>query len=310
MILIKDLVNNERYNDVPLLVIEANTRLTNSGSQYLNLILRDKSAQIEAKIWDVNEEVIKIIKVGEIYLFDFFASEYKGKKQLKINNFKTVIQSDYNLDDFQKDLNIDVELNLQTIFSACNDITNENLKKLTTGMLLEFKDRLKNHPAAIKLHHAFRGGLSEHIKTMLEMAKSISLIYKNINIDLLNAAIIIHDLGKIIEIEMVNNITYQYGFVGRLTGHISIASNILYKLACEYKIENTKEYYLLNHLLLAHHGKLEFGSPIKPKVLEALILHYIDDLDAKINLIQNTLNEDPNNNCFITVSSDLEMYKA
>jgi len=143
-------------------------------------------------------------------------------------------------------------------------------------------------PAASKNHHAYISGLAHHVCTMLDLAKQMIVIYPNINKDLLYSGIILHDLGKIIELS--DHLAPEYTTMGKLIGHISICFQEIKTVADEYQIY-TEEIQLLQHLILSHHGLLEYGSPKTPMILEAEVLHLIDLFDSRVNMITDELKQ-------------------
>jgi 3'-5' exoribonuclease len=163
---------------------------------------------------------------------------------------------------------------------------NPNIQRITRHLLKKYQKPFMEFPAATKNHHDFVSGLAFHVVSMLDLAKSICQLYPSLDKDLLYAGIILHDLGKVMELS--GAIASSYTVEGNLLGHISIMVNEIGKAADELGIKG-EEVIVLQHLVLSHHGKAEWGSPKPPLIKEAEILHYIDNLDAKMNMMDRAL---------------------
>ena len=260
---------------------------TNSGSPYLSMNLQDSSKAIEAKLWDVKAEVEKDIRVGEVYDFDLEIIEYRKTLQAKVLRVLPINQKEINLEDFVFKSPISKELLINNIQEGINKIENEKIAKLVTYMLNKYSEQYYEYPAAAKIHHNFIGGLATHVSGMLKVGYALCDIYNSINKDYLIAGIILHDLGKIEEYSSA--VVTEYSTQGKLLGHISIMDALLYEAGKELNIEDSEEVLLLRHMILAHHGYNEYGSPVRPETIEAEVLYFIDNIDAKINIIEKAL---------------------
>jgi len=176
------------------------------------------------------------------------------------------------------------------IYKYIDMIKDSNLKVLTLTIIEENEKDFFAYPAAKSVHHDFLGGLAEHTLGMLKLGNAIISLYDGIDRDLLIAGIVLHDFGKIFELE---NYGLNYGKSGNLLGHIVIGSNIIYATAKDLNIIEDQKVLQLNHIIISHHGKLEFGSPKLPMTMEAEIISQIDDFDSKINIMQKELNKSP-----------------
>ncbi len=163
---------------------------------------------------------------------------------------------------------------------------NPNIQRITRHLMKKYLDRFLEYPAATKNHHEFVSGLGYHVVSMLDLAKAISELYPSLDRDLLYSGIILHDLGKVIELS--GPISTTYTVEGNLLGHITIIVNEIAKAAEELSIQG-EEVVVLQHIVLSHHGKLEWGSPKQPMIKEAEILHIIDNIDAKMNMLDRSL---------------------
>ena len=170
------------------------------------------------------------------------------------------------------------------------DITNPYLRRIVHNILKKYQEAFFEFPAAKRHHHAFVGGLSFHTVSMLRLAKAIATQYTQINRSLLYSGVILHDIGK--TMELTGAIGTEYTLKGNLLGHIVIIDEEITKACEELCIdENQEDVLLLKHVVLAHHGKLEYGSPVRPQLLEAEVLHHIDLLDATITMMSNALDK-------------------
>ena len=277
-----DFKEGEHLNE-KLLVTSITKGATNSGSPYLTLSLQDDSKAIEAKMWDVKPEIEKELEVGKVYQFEFDVILYRNVLQLKIAKVFPLIQSEINKEDFifkspisKNDLRNDLQ-------DAINRFQNRNIAKIVVAMINYYGDAVYEYPAASKIHHSFMGGLATHILGMIKVGEAICDIYPVVDRDYLIAGIILHDLGKIEELS--SPIVTEYTKEGKLLGHISIIQGKMCEIAKELNLEDSEEFLLLRHMVLAHHGQLEYGSPIRPLTLEAELLYLIDNIDARINTI-------------------------
>lgn len=275
--------------EMPLLVAGLTKGTTNSGAPYLSLVLQDDSKDIEAKIWDVKPEIAKEMEVGKVFEFEFDVIKYRQNLQLKITKVLPLIQSEINKSDFIFKSPIKKDELRSALSNAINRIKNPIIAKITVAVLNEYGEAFYEYPAASKIHHSFIGGLATHVKGMLEIAKAITEIYPQVDYDYLCAGIILHDLGKIEELS--SPIVTEYTTKGKLLGHISILHAKLTEVIDDLKLSEAKEALILRHMVLAHHGQLEFGSPVRPMTLEAELLYLIDNIDARINTITKALDQ-------------------
>jgi len=281
--------NEGEHLTVNLLVNSVNRGVTNNGAPYLSLVLQDSSKSIEAKLWDVKPEIEKEISAGKVFTFTLEINKYKGNLQAKVINVLPVPQSEVNPDDFVFKSPISKEELTNDIQTGINSINNKTIAKIVTSLLKKYDNDVYEYPAASKIHHNFIGGLATHTVGMLKVANALCDIYPNINRDYLVAGVIIHDLGKIEE--YTSPVVTEYTTQGKLLGHISILDARLLEVGKELKVEDSEELMLLRHMVLAHHGQYEFGSPVRPETLEAELLFMIDNIDAKVNILTKALEE-------------------
>lgn len=266
------------------LIHRATQGVTAQGKDYMTLFLQDKSGDIEAKLWTVSKEDMQILKPETIVWVKGDVINYRGRKQMKVNQFRLANPEDgFKTQDFVDGAPLSPDEIQENISHYILDIENANLQRITRHLLKKYQDKFFTYPAASSHHHNFASGLSYHVLTMLEIAKSLCNIYPLLNRSLLYSSIILHDLGKVRELS--GPVATTYTVEGNLLGHISIASDEVAEAAKELGIDG-EEVMLLRHMILAHHGKMEFGSPKLPHLKEAEILFFIDNIDAKMNMFE------------------------
>jgi 3'-5' exoribonuclease len=283
---IKDMTNGLQET-APLLVKSTVSGFTQTGAPYLGLSLQDSTGSIEGKFWDVKEEDEKQVKQGEVCLFTYKALNYKGALQLKITHAESMDQSQVAMNEFTIASKIPESDRKEELKKYINSIQNENYRKLVFGMLKKVGEKYMTYPAASRIHHNWMGGLSEHSLSMAEMADAVCQHYPQLDRDLLIAGALIHDVGK--TAEMSGPVTTEYTLEGKLEGHISLANGWLSEVCEELGLQDSEEAILLHHMILSHHGHMEFGSPVLPLVQEAEVLFLIDNLDARMNILKQAL---------------------
>ncbi|MEH7072437.1 3'-5' exoribonuclease YhaM [Neobacillus drentensis] len=285
----KGILKHEVGEQVELfLLIKSSTKgIASNGKPFLTLILQDKSGEIEAKLWDVNEEDAKSYAPQSIVKIQGDVQNYRGKSQLKIRQIRRTGLSDgVKLDDFLETAPLSQEEMAGKLTQYIFDMKNPNIQRITRHLIKKHQQAFLEFPAATKNHHEFVSGLAYHVVSMLDLAKSIAMLYPSLDKDLLYAGVILHDMGKVLELS--GPISTVYTIEGNLLGHITIMINEIGKAAEELGITG-EEVLILQHLVLSHHGKAEWGSPKPPMIKEAEILHYIDNLDAKMNMLDRAL---------------------
>lgn len=270
-----------------LLVKSCTKGVASNGKPFLTLILQDKSGVIEAKLWDVSREDEEMYIPETIVKISGEIQDFRGRIQLRIKHIRPATQADsVKISDFLESAPLTIEEMSSKITQYVFEMQNPNIQRITRHLLKKYQKPFMEFPAATKNHHDFVSGLAFHVVSMLDLAKSICQLYPSLDKDLLYAGIILHDLGKVMELS--GAIASSYTVEGNLLGHISIMVNEIGKAADELGIKG-EEVIVLQHLVLSHHGKAEWGSPKPPLIKEAEILHYIDNLDAKMNMMDRAL---------------------
>jgi 3'-5' exoribonuclease len=272
-----------------LLIKEAKKGVTTVGKPFMSLILQDRSGDIEAKLWDTNDEHENLYRAQVIVKVGGEIHDYRGKNQLRVKQIRPAREDEgVQISDLLPTSAIPKEELMEAVNQFFFQIQNPAISRITRHIIKKHQESLMIFPAATKNHHDYASGLIDHVVSMLKLSSAICDLYPTLNRDLLYAGVILHDIGKVIELS--GPVGTAYTVEGNLLGHISIMVNEIGLAATELKIDG-EEVMLLQHLVLSHHGKEEWGSPKKPMIQEAEILHYIDNIDAKMNMLNRALDK-------------------
>ncbi|MBP5694953.1 MAG: HD domain-containing protein [Bacilli bacterium] len=285
--MINSLKDGNRVKDY-FLIKEATKGVSTTGLNYLNIILQDKTGVIEAKKRDINQKDIDTFKPGEIVQISGDVYDYKGKLQIKIYSAEVIDKKFADLENFIIDSPKPFDKLVERFNYFKNSVENKDCKLILDRIFEKYFDKYSTFPAATKNHHEFYHGLLYHSVSMCEMAEAAAKNYENINRDLLITGCLLHDIGKIVELS--GPIATKYTDEGNLLGHLTIGFNIVKDTCDELKITSDVPLQL-EHMILSHHGKLEFGACVTPLTREALILSMIDDMDAKMMMLDKALAE-------------------
>ena len=289
---VRDLRPSETITDY-FLVQSKDVRLKKDGEPYLSMVLSDRTGRLEAKMWEGIEEVVGTFDSSDFVKVQGLTQVYRHRPQMTVQRLRRADESEVRLADYIPHTEKNVDEMFSRLLVTVDEMQNLHLKCLLQAFLDdgEIAARLKTAPAAKSLHHAFIGGLLEHITSLLELASGVAGHYEFIDQDLLTAGIVLHDLGKIYELDAQR--TFEYTDEGRLLGHITIVLRMLDRKCNAIDDFPTKWKVLVEHMILSHHGKYEFGSPKLPSFPEALALHYLDDLDSKLHSMRAALADSP-----------------
>ena len=276
------------------LCVQKHLRHTRSGDLYLDLELRDITGHISSKIWDDVAESTEKFEAGDAVVVSGDVESFMDRPQLVVRKINKATVQHYSRYGFDPALVVpsskkDPEKMWLDMESLINGMKNKHLQTLVVNIYKANKKKLMIHPASVKMHHNFRSGFLEHILTMGEIAKKISPLY-DVNRDLVLAGVFLHDIGKLIEIN--SEYEAEYTDEGNLIGHIVIGRDMVRDAI--KKIRNFPEDLAqkMEHIILSHQGRYEWQSPKMPSFPEALLVHMIDVMDAKMNLMDIALNED------------------
>jgi len=282
-------LNSEQSITTFFLVREKEIRNTREGKPYLRLELGDRSGTIEARMWEQFDVAVKDIGRDDFVKVSARVEIYRNKPQLALQQLRLAKPEEVDLADFLPHTKEDVGKLYAQLLEYAGSIRNSWLKKLVTGIISDpgIAAKYKRAPAAKVMHHAYLGGLLEHVIGLCSLAKQIAAHYPELDVDLLLTAAILHDVGKLEELCYERAIGYTVE--GQLLGHIMMEFETVSKAmdAIEGFPANLKT--VVQHLLISHHGQYEFGSPKLPMIREAMAFHYMDDLDSKLAAVRAAL---------------------
>ena len=258
-----------------------------NGGSYFSVELRDASGQITAKKWDATLEDEQIFIAGNVIEIVGETNRYRDALQLKILSAELVPLEEINAERFVKAPPISKQELIKKFNNYVESVKNADCRKILDYMIEKYGDKIFSYPAAVSIHHEYSSGLLMHSISMADLAAFLAPIYEA-DYDLLITGCLLHDLGKITELE--GPIVYKYSLEGKLLGHISIMAAEIRKAAEELNITSEIP-VLLEHMVLSHHGQPDFGSPVMPLTKEALLLSLIDNLDSKMVVINKAISD-------------------
>ena len=257
-----------------------------NGEPYLALILADRSGQIEAKMWDNVDEFILAFEQDDFLKVKGLVNKYKNRFQLTIHKLRRMDEGDIDFTDYLPKTTKDIGELWRTLTEFVATFQNPHLKSLVELFMAdsEIAERYRNAPAAKTLHHAYIGGLLDHVVSLFRSCDLMSRNYPQVNRDLLLTGAFLHDIGKIQE--LTYNRAFSYTSRGQLLGHMIIELEMLQAKLAQLPGFPEELKTLLEHMIISHHGQYDFGSPKLPMFPEALMLHYLDDLDSKMEAMR------------------------
>lgn len=268
-----------------LLVKEMTKGTTTTQKPFLTVTLGDATGTITSKVWNATAEKEELYASGTVMKVEGLVEDYLGNPQLKLmKTRKTDEQDEVELSSLLETAPISGDKIYAAIEKEVQKFENAKIRDLTQAIFNKYQKDFEVYPAAKSNHHAYVSGLAYHTYSMMRVAISMSKLYPFLNRELLLAGVILHDIGKIIEYS--GYISTEVTLEGRLKGHISIMNEEIGIIAKELGIEG-EEVLLLQHMVLSHHGKGEWGSPVKPLIIEANVLHQIDMFDASLEMYKN-----------------------
>ncbi|MHC4476225.1 MAG: 3'-5' exoribonuclease YhaM family protein [Planctomycetota bacterium] len=285
---ISEIGPGETVDDV-YMIREPILRSTTRGDLYIAMYICDRTGQLNGRMWQATEAVYKALpKPGFVHI-QGRSEVYQNNLQIVINNVSVIDPGKVNLDDFLARTDKDTEQMFDEIKNIVGRIKHPQLKALVAEFLADdgLMDKFRNAPGGMKLHHNYLGGLLEHTHNMLRVAEVILPFYPKVQTDLVLAGIFLHDMGK--TEELCYDMAFSYTDSGQLIGHVVKSTLMINKKADDLAKRGTKIdddiMDVLSHIILSHHGEYEFGSPKLPAMLEAFMVYYIDDLDAKMSQV-------------------------
>jgi 3'-5' exoribonuclease len=257
-----------------------------NGEPYLALTLADRTGQIEAKMWDNVDEFILAFEQDDFLKIKGLINKYKNRFQLTIHKLRRMEEGEIDFTDYLPKTTKDIGELWRTLTEFVATFQNPHLKSLVELFMADadIAERYRNAPAAKTLHHAYIGGLLDHVVSLFRSCDLISQNYPQVNRDLLLTGAFLHDIGKIQE--LTYNRAFSYTTRGQLLGHMIIELEMLQAKLAKLPDFPAELKTLLEHMIISHHGQYDFGSPKLPMFPEALMLHYLDDLDSKMEAMR------------------------
>ena len=288
------------------LVHSKEVRQKKSGELYLSLLLGDRTGDLDAKMFDNVNEVLDVFERDDFVKVKGLIQVFHNRPQLTIHKMRRMDDSEIDFSDYFPSSRRDADEMWSELRAAVEGLKNPHLKDLLNSILddEDVARRYRRAPAAKQIHHAYLGGLIEHVLSLCTLARLIAPHYPNIDLDLLLTGVVLHDIGKIYELNYERGFSYSND--GQLLGHIHIGLRMVAD-----KIRGLTGFpaplrALVEHMILSHHGQLEFGSPKLPMFPEALLLHYLDDLDSKMECMRALIESDRQvEGCFTTYNGAL-----
>lgn len=274
-----------------VLIKSAEVRLAKNGKKFIAFTFQDTTGSIDGKFWDASEEEISKFTAGVVVFLNGKREVYNGNPQVKILHLRLATATEPNQPGlYVQRAPLHKEAMVEEFNQVLFTIENAHWNRIVRYLLNQYQGEFFEFPAAKKNHHAFFGGLAYHTLTMLHLAQGICKEYPELNPSLLFSGVILHDLGKVLE--LTGPVSTEYTLAGNLIGHLVLVDEEIIKACQVLKIDPQEEdVLLLRHMVLAHHGLKEYGSPVRPMVMEAEILHQIDNLDATMQMLKSALSQ-------------------
>lgn len=290
-IMIQDLQTGQAVEQ-PFLVHEKELRTTRTGSLYITTELGDRTGRIPARMWDATQQVFDSFQPDDFVRVKGRVETYKGRLQLIVEAIEPSRDAEIDIADFLPATNKDVAAMYARLIEIAKMVKRPGLRKLLASFLkdAQFSARFRKAPAAVRYHHAFLGGLLEHTLGVAEMAVAVAERYPDLDGDMLLTGVILHDIGKIEEFSYDR--AFSYSDSGGLLGHLYIGSRMIEERAAGIDELGRSDTEALVHLMLSHHGEYEYQSPKLPMTAEAMTVHFLDNLDAKLNAFRSAMLDD------------------
>jgi len=287
-VFIKDIRPGDKISDF-FIVAEKNSAFSQKGTPYLNLRLRDRTGELNGKVWDNVAELEKRFRKGDIVFLQARAVSYKNATQLSVLNIRPAQEEEIEIADYLEASSGDIEAMFRELGIFVDKVKSPSLRALLKAFFDDqaIREGFKRAPAAKAFHHNYIGGLLEHTLSVVRLVDMAADHYGQVDRDILITGAILHDIGKIQELSFERLLEYTDS--GRLIGHIVMGVEMLDKKISGLEDFPEDQALALRHILLSHHGVLEFGSPKRPKTVEALIVHHMDDMDAKVKAFRQSI---------------------
>jgi len=260
-------------------------KVARTGSAYLDLELRDASGVVRAKLWDCDRQALDF-EAGDIVAVEGVVEEYQGTLQIRVRKILRCSPDEVDLSDYLPHSRRDPEEMYAALMDRLRRVPEGPLRLLLLAIMEDpsIAEKYKKAPAAMSYHHAFLGGLLEHVLSLVQLGDQVCDHYEFLRRDLLLAGLVLHDLGKIEELSFSRG--FRYSTRGQLLGHISIGLEMVQEKMRQIPGFPAELKGQLEHMILSHHGKVEFGSPKEPMFPEALLVHFLDEIDSKLEAMR------------------------
>jgi len=279
-----------------VMVVAKKVRRDFTGGKFLLFQFSDMEGILKGVLWEPTDDIERGVAVDDVVRVSGEVQEYQGSLQLRISRLEKMSEGEYDPSLFLPASNRHVDELYDDLIKLISGVNDENLRSLLQAIFEEegFRRSFVRAPAAKGWHHSYIGGLAEHTHDMARLAVKAAEIYPDVDRDLLIAGVLLHDVGKIEELSVTNHIDYSDS--GRLLGHITLGVEFIDEYLRGIEGFPRELAVKLKHMIVSHHGLLENGSPIVPMTVEALLLHYIDNLDAQLRGVSQVLEKNTGRN--------------
>ena len=290
---VKDIKEGEQVRD--LFLVAGKALLTsNAGKPYLSLQLRDRTGPIEGRVWDRAEEIGRRFDRDDVVEVSGNAIAYQGRVQLKVHDVRREEGAAKDLSEYLPVTGKGIDPLWRTLQGFLAGVRDADLKGLLSAVFpdppeTDVARRFRQAPGGKTMHHDYIGGLLEHTVSVAGICRFLSSHYEDVDGDLLLAGALLHDVGKVHELSYEG--TFDYTDEGRLLGHLYMGAEFVGRVCASLPGFPAEKTTLLKHMILSHHGELEFGSPKRPKTLEGLLLHFVENMDAKVTAFADAIGE-------------------
>jgi 3'-5' exoribonuclease len=313
---VEQLADGDSVEEV-FLVLDKQLRSNRNGNFYIQLDLGDRSGSINARMWNAGEPLFRSFETGDFLLVKGRVQLHQGSLQIILNTFDKHDPARIELTDFLPHTRHDISKLLERLKTSVRKVSDPHLRALAETYFIDddFMRAFARCPAGVKIHHAYVGGLLEHVATMMDIAEKVLPLYPEVNRDLVIMGVFLHDSGKVRELSFARN--FAYSDEGQLLGHLALGIEMLVEKVKRVP-DLTGEPFpaelllRLKHLILSHHGDPAFGSPKVPMTAEAVALHTIDFMDSRIHIALREIADDRSENAWTPYNAALgrRLYKG
>lgn len=295
---VKDLTEKARVEDA-FLISKKESGMSKAGKAYLIVRAMDSTGEVECRVWDNVDRISPAFEKDDVALVKGFVVSYQGRLQINVTDIKRLPPEEFDMRDYLPASPRDPGEMLKELDRVVGSVKDPHIKALLESVFSDrdIREKFAAAPAAKGMHHPYLGGLLEHVLSMCGLVDHVVEHYAGqgtvINRDLLMAGAIFHDIGKVEE--LTYSAAFDYTDEGRLIGHITMGVELMDRKASAIEGFPRETLIHLKHMVLSHHGQYEYGSPKRPKTLEAIVLSYLDDLDAKVNAVRAVLEAEKDN---------------